>query len=335
MKTRKYRLQEPPFALAIEFTEGCNLYCNFCGLQGIREKSEKNYKFMTVETARSIAKQVAELGWKSRIGFAMRGEPTMNPHAADIVRVIREHLPRATMLMLSNGGGLLRKPGPAANVQALFDAGLNILGLDDYEGVGIVPKILSTINEQGAQVGYEFYKYPDDPRGNPHVRTRPSVRRLVQVRDLSVTQATDKKGNHNRLSNHAGAGGELNDRMEGKRCALPFRQMAIRFDGNVPLCCNDWRGEFRTGNVITDGIEACWQSAAMGAAREYLIRGERSALRPCAGCDHRSYRVGLLPDLLGKGKLHKPDEQTARDVAAALKDGPMTKPVLRPWEKKP
>jgi len=340
MTTRKYRTQEPPFSLSIELSEGCNLYCNFCGLQGIREKASKNYKFMALETIESVADQVAELGWKCRIGFAMRGEPTMHPDYIGMIAAVRKRLPRATMLMLSNGGGILRKPGPVANVTGLFDAGLNILGFDDYVGVGLVPKILEAIEKEGKlkngvrhKLGFEFFKYPDDPRGNPHVRTSRNVRRLVQVRDLSVTEATDKKGNHSRLSNHAGAGGAPNDRMEGRRCALPFRQLAIRFDGNVPLCCNDWRGEYRTGNVVTDGLEACWNSAAMGAAREHLIRGERSAFKPCDGCDHRSYRVGLLPDLLGKKKLHRPDEQTSRDVYEATKHGPMTAPVLRPWEK--
>lgn len=264
----------------------------------------------------------------------------MHPDYVGMIAATREHLPRATILLLTNSGGLLRKPGPAANVSALFDAGLNVLGLDDYVGVGLVPKVISAISDvaplrsgQRHKMGFTFYRYPDDPRGNPHARHSRDTRMLVQIRDISITDKTDKKGNHNRLSNHAGAGGERNERMAGRRCVLPFRQLAVRYDGNVPLCCNDWRGEYRCGNVNEVSLDEIWQGAAMGAAREKLIRGERT-FKPCLGCDHRSFRVGLLPDLLGKGKLHKPDDQTSRDLALAVRGGPMTTPVLRPWEKK-
>jgi len=337
---RKYREQEPPYSVSIELTEGCNLYCNFCGLQGIREEKPKIYKFMEISTASKIAEQIKELNWNCRVGFAMRGEPTMHPNYIGVIRAIREHLPKATMLMLTNSGGLLRSPGPVKNILGLFDAGLNILGLDHYQGVALVPKVLDAVEKYGTlrsgfkhSLGFEFYKYPENKDGNPHVRVKSNVKRLIQIRDIEVTDTTDKKGNHNRLSNHAGAGGELNERMAGKRCALPFRQLAIRYDGSVPLCCNDWRGEYRCGNVLTDGIEAIWQSDAMGAAREMLIKGRRE-FRPCKGCDHRSYRVGLLPDLKGRKRLHRPDSQTVADLIVSTKSGPMTAPVLRPWEKK-
>lgn len=337
--SRRYREQEPPFSISLELSEGCNLYCNFCGLQGIREQKVKNFKFMEERTMEAICSQIAELGWNVRVGFAMRGEPTMHPDYIRMVSIVRKHLPRATMLMLSNGGGILRKPGPMSNITGLFDAGLNVLGFDDYVGVGLVPKILEAVGEHGRlrsgqkhKTGFMFYKYPEDPNGNPHARHGFRERVLVQVRDISVTDSTDKKGNHNRLSNHAGAGGPRNERMAGKRCALPFRQMAFRFDGNVTLCCNDWRGEFYCGNVHEDGVGAIWNGAAFGAAREHLIRGERT-FKPCLGCDHRSFRVGLLPDARGQGKVRRPDEQTRKDVERAVARGPLTQPVLRPWEK--
>jgi hypothetical protein len=37
--------QESPFAIQIELTEGCNLFCSFCGIHGIRS-SAKDYEFM-------------------------------------------------------------------------------------------------------------------------------------------------------------------------------------------------------------------------------------------------------------------------------------------------
>lgn len=342
---RKYRTQEPPFSVTFELTEGCNLSCPMCAVQAIQEKQGKGMKYMARETMVSAMEQIRELKWNCRIGFAMRGEPSLHPHAAELISIVREHRPRTHITMLSNGGGLVRKPGPVANVRALFEAGVNVLGLDDYETVNLVPKIIAALEDElkdklesgqyytpwsDPHVGFQFFKYPEDPKGNPHRRQPRGTRMLVQIRDI-MAQAADKKiGTHGKVFNYAGLAFPPDETMAGKRCHQPFRQLAVRYDGSVAVCCNDWLGEYKCGNVVTDGVEAVWQGAAMGAAREMLYHGKRE-MRPCKGCNHRSYRVGLLPDLLGKGKLRKPDAQTAADIAQALDGGPYTKQVRTPW----
>lgn len=55
--------QDPPFSLQIEPTEGCNLRCGFCGIRGIREQGQPGalsgpFSFMTVETARAVARSM-------------------------------------------------------------------------------------------------------------------------------------------------------------------------------------------------------------------------------------------------------------------------------------
>lgn len=342
-KRRNYRVQEPPFAVSVELAEGCNLYCGFCGLQGIREQKVKNYKFMTEKTLTSLMEQMRALKWNARIGFQLHGEATMHPEYVKMVGITHEHRPRSNKSMLTNAGGLLRSPGPWANVRALFDAGLNVLSMDDYKGANLVPKVMASIERElglvlengryygGAMTGFTFYKYPEDLKGNPHTRRPRGTHTLIQVRDLAEQAADKSRGNHTKLYNYAGVGFPPNEDQVGARCAQPFRQLAVRWDGSVAVCCNDWRGEYKCGNVVTDGVHEVWQGAAMGAAREMLIQGRRE-FRPCEGCDHRSYRVGLLPDLKGAGRLHRPDAQTATDITSATSGPSYTAPVLRPWE---
>jgi radical SAM protein with 4Fe4S-binding SPASM domain len=337
---RKYRRQEPPFSVTFELSEGCNLSCPMCAVQAIQEKQGKGYKFMERETMVSALQQIKELGWQSRMGFAMRGEPTMHPAYIGMVGLVREHFPKTHMTMLSNGGGIMRKPGPIANITALFDAGLNVLGLDNYENVNYVPKIMEAIEASSPQplksgerheLGFTYFDYPADLKGNPHQRRPRGTRMLVKIRDIMSQDKDRKIGNHGKVFNYAGLAFPPDDTMAGKRCHQPFRQLAIRYDGSVAICCNDWLGEYKCGNILKEGVEAIWQGQAMGAAREMLYHGKRE-MRPCKGCNHRSYRVGLLPDLLGKGKLRKPDEQTATDIKKALRGGPYTKQVRTPWK---
>lgn len=351
------QLQEPPFAVQVELTEGCNLRCPFCGLNGIRQPKGNDFKFMDPETLRSLMDQMVAAGWNPRVEFAMHGEPTMHPAVADMVRLARAAAPSYFMMMTSNGGGLLRRPGPAANVRALFDAGLNTLALDDYDGVGIVPKIRAAMsmcpkcmgtghyvvldksetcdacNGSGVTApaldGVSVYEYPANKDGNPHTRRKVNGRVLTFVADISHVAKGD--GTHSLLNNHAGSGAPLNDSQQHSRCAKPFRELSVRWDGNVAICCNDWRGTYKAGNVVTDGLDAVWNGAAMHAARQKLVLGQRD-FGPCKGCDAVSYRVGLLPDKKGQQRLPLPDAATDAAIAAAVAGAPYTPAVKRPWE---
>jgi MoaA/NifB/PqqE/SkfB family radical SAM enzyme len=319
----KYRPQEPPNAVQIELAEGCNLRCAVCGLNGIRGK-DNDYKFMDPIVLESLILQMVKLNWNPRIEFAMHGEPSMHPDFAGMVAIARKAAPQYHIMMTSNGGGFLRKPGPLANVQAAFAAGLNVLAFDDYVGANIVPKIRKVISAE-ALPGIRVYEYPRQSDGNPHQRKPGQM--LTFIEDL--INAT--KGTHSHVNNHAGAGGPPNSDGEGKRCAKPFRELSVRWDGNVAVCCNDWRGIYQCGNVYKDSVATVWNSPAMGAARVKLYHRERD-FGPCKGCDAKSHRVGLLPDKFGKVELATPDSSVAKDIAKALSRGPLTVPVKRPWE---
>lgn len=312
--------QDPPFAVQVELSEGCNLRCSFCGLNGIRGK-ENDFKFMHPGTAMNIAIKLAEGGWNPRIEFAMHGEPSFNPHMIEILLAFRGILPSVQLMMTTNGGGFLKNP---RLVDQVLES-LNVLAMDWYENVSIVPRVLQGYQAAGGTVQPRYY--PQDPEANPHHRRIPSQHEWVIIQDIAVAT----KGTHSLLNNHAGSGAPKNERMVGKRCAKPFREISIRWDGSVAVCCNDWRGEYRCGNVNDMSLEEIWNGPAMRAARAYLYHGQRT-FGPCAGCDAVSYRTGLLPDKFGKLHLPEPTRGDAAAVAAALAAGPLTAPVPRPWE---
>ena len=325
--------QEPPNCIQVELTEGCNLGCSFCGLQHIRDNGangpeKKNgkaspFKFLTLDNAALVAARIAEAGWNSRLEFAMHGEPTMNPDYIEIIALFRLALPKNHIMMTSNGGGLLKGAGYATNINALMEAGLNVLALDNYDGVRIVDKIL-----QGYNGPYPVRKYPADTRANPHRRRHPNEHEVVVIHDIEAAST----GNHATITNHAAASFPPSDAAAGKRCAKPFREISIRWDGNVAMCCNDWPGRYKIGNALETPLEDLWQSEAFMAARKALYHGQRS-FEPCLGCDYLSYRPGLLPDRMGKQTLPPPDEATFAVIAQATAGEPFTPRVRRPWDK--
>ncbi len=330
--------QSPPYCIQLELTEGCNLACSFCGIASIRDngangpkdirgKNSHPYKFLSWRSAFVIAQKIAkakeEYKWNPRIEMAMHGEPTMNPEYKDIIALLRDKLPKTHLQMTTNGAGLL-KGNLSENINDLMKAGLNVLLLDNYEGIKICDKVRE--NYTGP---HPLFEYPLDKKANPHRRRKPTDHDIVVTQDIS----TASQGNHSTLNNHAGASFPKNKKAEGRRCAKVFREMSIRWDGNIAICCNDWPGFYRCGNAFSgQTLEEIWQDAAFTAARKKLYHGQRD-FGPCDGCDALSYRPGLLPDAKGKEEYDKPRQSDLESIEYALSRGPYTSAVPRPWER--
>jgi len=320
-------VQDQPNTVKIEFSEGCNLACAFCGINSIRERPGKSFNFLTPALAKRIAVEVARLGWRSRFELAMHGEPSMNPQFIELLRILRNYLPRNQLMMTSNGTGFLRD---IANVDAAFDAGLNILALDDYQNVRIVPKVLARYAalHSKSSSGVQVINYPESLKHSPYKRWAPGTKVIVVFADISVPQP----GVHNRLDNMGGLAAPKVRTQMGKRCGRPFREIAFRWDGKVATCCDDWRGQYLCGNIDKQPLDAVWQGEAFMALRRKLYRGERD-FGACDGCSDLSYRVGLLPDKLGKKIMGPVTTHDKEIIQKALRHQPLTTVVLRPWEK--
>jgi len=303
-------VQEPPFCIQIELTLGCNLKCTFCGINGIGYgHSEKGYKYMSIETATATAKKIGESGWNPRLEFARRGEPTLNPHLYQIMGIFNDYSPTLQKMVTTNGAGLLKGKDKIGNIVRLFKNGLNILAIDDYQDYKLGQKLRAVISQNAkglSQAGIGCYEYPKQPEGNPHKRHKKGAKLISILYDISRAEA----GTHSVINNHAGYAGKAREYM--KPCAKPFREMSVDYNGNITKCCITWGGEYVMASIEQPPtLEQVWNNQNFYAVRQKLMRGERD-FGLCQGCDHPSYRVGLLPDKMGQRKsmYPPPDERT-------------------------
>ena len=315
--------QQAPFTIQIEPTEGCNLGCSFCGLRGMREKGTKPWYFMTLETAEIIAKKIREANWKSKIVFAMHGEPTLNPNLLKIIKIFRRELPNTLFYIISNGYGIVRNEDYSIKeyISLLFDSGINHILLDNYSDNGDWNKIVSAVQDEIPILYLGEDKTPMFPTDNK--------RNIIVLPSIVTTKISFVRN----LKNHCGAAFPLDDSFNKKKCAVPFRELSFRYDGNVALCCDDFRGEFSIGNIKDyDRIDDLWNNERFQAARIMLYNGERS-FRPCKGCSNVSMRVGLLPDQKGKDKLESISDEVRLFCESVGQEGTLSKIIIkRPWE---
>lgn len=335
--------QNPPYCVSVCLSTGCNLHCDFCGINSTQLNGADKKSFMTVSTATKIAKGIAEAGWNSRIEFGAYGESTLNPNWKEIISIFRKYNPKNQIMILTNGGPLL-VGNPTENILDFFRAGGTKMGLEHYKHVKIFEKIMKKLDKKKIKAeGINILNYPEDKEGNPHLKDNKKA--LIFVTDLT----DNSNGTHSTIINMAGSAGSLSDKRMEQRCAHPFRKIIFRSTGEVPICCNDWMGEYKVGNINEEpDIEKIWQSKEFHVARKFMYHGMRKELRPCYGCDAMTYRNGLLPDGKGKAKLPKPNKADKDFVKEVTGKGPslpivketiermkveLPEPLSKPWHK--
>lgn len=319
--------QHPPYSIEIEPTEGCNLGCSFCGLRGIREKGTKPWKFMTIEVAKDIAVKIKEAGWKSSICFCGHGEPTLNENLLEIIKIFRKELPNNIMSLVTNGYGFTHN---------IFNISKFFIELEKIKFNDVIFDVYSEIGDWNAIEGItEKYDIKIIGRNGEKYNYYGKKMR-VSVYPLEV----DKTGRLFRImDNHCGAASPqcYDTSKVNRRCQKPFRLLFIRWDSQVCLCCDDFRGQYKIGKVVNyKKIETLWNDESFQAARIMLFIGKRK-FKPCYGCSYSPVRAGLLPDPCSKDKEVMPKEIT-KEVIKVLRDSydekGSTSIFIRKWEDK-
>lgn len=312
-------VQQPPFTVLIEPTEGCNLGCSFCGLRGMREKGTKPWNYMKTELAERIASEIERVGWRSKIVFAQHGEPTLNPNFLKIVKIFRKHLPEAIFHIYTNGYAINRADSPVEYLDKMLDAGMNNIIVDCYSDDGD----WNFVNK----IDQEAYNVVVYNKGIP-IYTNSHKCRILLMPSIKFDNKITR-----RLANHCGAAAPLDNSYNEKRCAMPFRELAFRYDGNVSLCCDDFRGEYPIANINDMNIDELWNHERFQAARIMLYNYSRD-FRPCRGCTNISMRVGFLPDAQGQETLPEITDKVRKLAQSVSEDGPLSKIIVRrKWEK--
>ena len=70
------------------------------------------------------------------------------------------------------------------------------------------------------------------------------------------------------------------------RCLLPYKQMIIRPDGKVSLCCNDALGEYTLGDTTKDSLIEIWYGKKFENLRRIMYEEGRKGWGNCKVCDN-------------------------------------------------
>lgn len=304
-----------PNTVQIEAVQGCNRHCSFCGTAGI----DPTIKKADVKTIFHTCKLIRDAGLNCRILLAGHGEPTLHPEIVNIVRTIRKTLPKNMIHMFTNGTVIEKKP---ELVDELFAAGLNDLVFDEYSDHRVGRFVR---NDPVCQK----YRVVQQGKGTPlFANKNPKEKRICIVPPIDGADNTLSRS----LNTHCGAGMEPPRIPYQTKCSIIFRDFFVRYDGNIAICCNDFRGEYFVTNILAcKSFEESYFHKRLESARRFLMQNDRGAIHPCDKCTAKAIRPGLLPDARGQLTLKTPTEEDRKNVINTRPSLALI--VRREWER--
>lgn len=245
--------------IELNITELCNRTCSFCPRHD-PEVYPNSKDFMELDTVRSLVDQLKNTDWYGDLHITGFGEPHTHPKLKEIVAILSKA--DVYIEITTNGDKLID-----SNIDYsldLFEAGLNLLTVDCYDGD-------EQFNERQIKMIDTFQDIHD-------------YRLRNHYDDGNAQVLIEQYGFNNR-------GGTMGGKGISNPCYLPFYKTMVDWNGNITLCCNDWhRQAGNMGNILQQGLKDCWNSEKLIWIRKQLAQGNRGGV--CANCSIKGTKFG-------------------------------------------
>lgn len=278
-------------------SKGCNLRCKFCPVYARPDLQDAaNRKFMTPELCTAVMRSIRELKHDGRIELTMRGEPTLNPHLAQCVGIMRAESPLQQIAIFTNGVALLKRPQLAVE---LINAGVNILNIDCYNNTyDRFERLADSLCGNGSGIVKHDFRQFSAYKRHPHGHRLRVINLVPDIGDANKLVAV--RVIHNNAGNADPV--QLQERWGiaplaaplAKKCARPFREFVVGWNGEVLICCHDWGNEVVLGRLPGQSATEIWYGDLHLAILQSLYNKDRSGA-PCNKCDYKGgFRLGFL-----------------------------------------
>ena len=227
----------------VETNTGCNRKCKICP----RHKHEREEGLMSEALYARLLDQLASFGFAGRFSPVFYNEPLLDPRLSPLMRAAKERLPDTFVVIFTNGSLLSRE-----KIEELVAAGVDTLLVSQYSG----------------NLRADARPYAEATRDLPR-----RLRRHIRYRVL---------GDDDPLSTSGGLV-PVQQPVTRTRCMQASLSAVVDFRGDVLLCCNDYYGEHKFGNIEQEHILDIWNKPHFRELRRQLRHGDFQ-LEICKRC---------------------------------------------------
>ena len=257
--------------IELNINEICNRVCPFCPRSNPEQYPNQNIH-MSVELAKNIAEQLADINFTGIVNISGTGEPLLTKHVVDIVKQFGDK--GIHIEIVTNGDMLVSKKGSKL-IKDLYSAGLCQFVVSMYDG----PEQIDEFNALFASC--------DIDKGSYSLRDR----WYDESEDYGLLY-TNRAGNIG--FEHLSDISKQKLMESGKSaCFYTHYSMMIDWNGDALLCCQDmYNRTVNFGNVKDKSLVDIWTDAKLTEFRNKLKNGDRS-LSPCSNCNANGQVFGV------------------------------------------
>ena len=286
-----------PLSLQVDPASLCNFKCAFCptGDPKLIKQSGRSQSFMSLDLYKKIIADIGEFKRNLKVLRLYKdGEPLLNPHFLDMVRIAKAEKKIERVETTSNGSKLT----PQLNEQ-LVEAGLDRIVLS-IEGV-TAERYLSF-----ARVRLDFDRFVENVRHLHSIRGDLKIHVKTVAQNLDLDAGEDRKffdifgpisdgiyientvASWPQFAVDGAAPDEIDvygrETVRKSICPYLFYTLSINSDGTVSPCCVDWNRDLAVGSVAEQSLLDIWNGTAMQALRRQHIVEGLAANPSCASC---------------------------------------------------
>ncbi len=238
-----------PCLISIETINRCNSTCGFCPAS--KDNESRPFMKMDEKLFYKIIEELSELNYEGYLNLYVNNEPFMDVRIVDWYKYAKEKLPKAKMLLYTNG-----------------------LLLDIDKFVKICPYIDKMV----------INNYSDDLRLHSNIEKLYSFikdKDEYKNKDISIQIRYIKEILTNRAGAAPNKGWKKSVHMP---CIMPFTDFTVYPNGIVGLCCSDALEKTNFGDINNQSIYEIWVSDKYKLLRN-KIGSDRETYNFCKGCD--------------------------------------------------
>ena len=237
-------------SVEIETINRCNGSCPFCPVN--RRDDIREYAKMQTDLFLKIIDELGEMNYQGRIALHSNNEPFLDDRMVEFAAYARVKVPHAYIYLYTNG--TLLNTGLLKSILPYLDR----IYIDNYDDELKLHENVLSIHRMCQK----------DPAMDKKV-----IICLRKINEVLTTRGGMSPNNSSKI---------IHDNLP---CILPFRQLVIRPDGKISLCCNDPYGKYTLGesNVLT--LRKIWFSDSFDEIRRKIMTG-RHNLEYCRYCDN-------------------------------------------------
>lgn len=233
----------------IETVNRCNGNCTFCPVS--RQADKREYHEMSDELFKKIIGELEEIDYSGRLALFSNNEPLLDKKIVERNQYARKHVPHARMHLFTNGTLL------TLDIFKRLIENLDEFVIDNYH------QQLKLIKPS-----QEIVEYCE---GHPELKKKVTIV-LRKPNEILTTRGGNAPNRKDIVS------------YDKERCMLPYKQLIIRPDGKISLCCNDAVGKFSLGDAEKEKLTDIWYGPRFTMVRECLYKG-RENWGQCKFCD--------------------------------------------------